>query len=160
VPAPTTYTEVQLAAYMKAELGTSAEVLGWENIEQDGPYQEAVNDALLAYDVGDIADASDIIKLRVLASVAVWRRAVRAIADKIDVEIGGQKVNASKMQAQFAVALQQAEQVASDLAPETTGGGNYTIGVGSLNLGNSPYRNRRRLAGGGYIGFWDPGSAS
>ena len=155
---PTSYTEVQLAAFMRSELAGAAEVLGWSNIEADGDYQEAVNDTLLAYPITSVSSATDVAKLRSLASVAIWRRAIRAIADKVDVEIGGQRVSASKLQSQFQVALNNAEDQAIIYAPDTASSSMPPVGVGTLNVGNSPYRVRKRQGGVGYIGFWEPGS--
>jgi hypothetical protein len=156
---PASYTEQQLSAFMRSELAGAAEVLGWSNIETDGDYQEAVNDTLLAYPVTDIANATDIAKLRAIAAVAVWRRAVRSIADKVDVEIGGQRVSASKLQAQFLVALANAEDQVVIYAPDVGAASMPPVGVGQLNVGNSPYRVNRKEGGGvGYLGFWEPGS--
>mgnify|MGYP001293366896 CR=1 FL=1 len=69
---PTTYTEFALASYMLATLGEVASVLGMDELTAS----EAVNDALLAYGVGDIAQATDIPRLRSAARVAAWRMAL------------------------------------------------------------------------------------
>lgn len=71
---PHSYDEGELASYMHAVIGKTAGVLGWTAPES---YREAVNDALLAYGVTDIAEATDITRLRACARLAVWQ----AVAD-------------------------------------------------------------------------------
>lgn len=75
MPVPTSYTETGLADYMKSVLAETAEAINW--ITTPGSYQEAVNETLIAYGVDDIAEATDIKKLRVIARREVWR----AVAD-------------------------------------------------------------------------------
>ena len=77
MPIPASYTESTLASYMDSVIGSLADVLGWANSSSD--YDEAVTDTLLAYGVDDIANATDMRKLRTLARRAVWQAAVNAL---------------------------------------------------------------------------------
>ena len=68
---PTSYDAIGLGAYMATVLGKTGTALGWETADD---YAEAVNDALLLYGrVTDIAEATDIEKLRACARLAVWQ---------------------------------------------------------------------------------------
>ena len=75
--APTSYDENTLAVYMDTLLGSLADVLDWTS--GSGSFDEAINETLLAYGVDDIADATDIRKLRTLARREVWALAVQAL---------------------------------------------------------------------------------
>jgi hypothetical protein len=73
MPIPSSYSEQELATYMRdGVLQSTAGVLGLTTIEQ---FDEAVNDALIAYGVSDVADATDIPKLRAAAQLCAWRLA-------------------------------------------------------------------------------------
>lgn len=76
MPVPTSYTEDTLADYMRTGvLRKTAEVLRWQ-VTAD--YQEAINQTLIDYGVTNIEDASDIVKLRVLARMNAWRSVTEA----------------------------------------------------------------------------------
>lgn len=95
---PTAYTEAELAAFMRnGVLKHTATVLGWDNTGVDGDYQEAVNETLVAYGVSDIAQATDITKLRVLARVAVWRAVVDATPGLTDYSADGYQSSRSQI---------------------------------------------------------------
>lgn len=66
---PSSYDEHDLADYMHSVLGKTATILGWTT----DSYAEAVNDAALLYGVSDVADATDIAKLRACARLAAWQ---------------------------------------------------------------------------------------
>jgi hypothetical protein len=83
--APGSYTEKDLAAYMHAELGPVALALGLIVGASDaGSYAEAVNETLLQYGVISISLADDIVRLRSLARVYAWRKAVTQLAALFD----------------------------------------------------------------------------
>ena len=107
--APSSYTEETLAAYMLTCLSKVAAVLGWTTL---GDVQEAVNDTLLAYGVGDISAATDVIKLRALARVAIWQQAVASLAAGYDFSADGGSYSRSQLQAMAARALEQAQTLA------------------------------------------------
>jgi hypothetical protein len=73
VAVPTSYTESQLKAFMITALGRIATVIDWD--ADTDQVAEAVNDTLLAYGVDDIADATDIVKLRALSRYSVLQAA-------------------------------------------------------------------------------------
>lgn len=75
--APTIYTESTLAAYMLTCLKDVATQMAWTTLTD---VQEAVNEALLAYGVTDVANASDIKKVRKLARREIWRQVCSATA--------------------------------------------------------------------------------
>jgi hypothetical protein len=77
MPAPTAYTEKSLAEFMHSELGRVATVLGYSVGSNDaGDYAEAVNETLLVYGANTITDATSIQKLRALARLEAWKKAV------------------------------------------------------------------------------------
>lgn len=111
MPAPTAYTEATLATFMLAELGDVAGVLGWTT--QDA-VQEAINEALLVYGVDDIADATDIPKLRALARRQAWRSAVNSLTTRYDFTNPEGEYKRSQMVKAAATRLAQVE---SDAMP-------------------------------------------
>lgn len=84
MPAPTSYTEDTLADFMQAVLKSVATDLTWTDTAD---YQEAINETLLAYGAADIADASNITKLRLLARREVWRAVAEETAGHTDVDV-------------------------------------------------------------------------
>lgn len=80
MPAPSTYTEEELAAFMVSDLSEVGQVLGWSDLSH---MQEAVNDTLLALDVAEIGDA-DVTGLRAVARVMAWRQACAALVARYD----------------------------------------------------------------------------
>ena len=77
---PAIYDEYLLGTYMQDITKGSSDVLKMELADFD----EAVNDAATAYGVTDIAQATDIAKLRALAKVEAWRTVVNRAASQID----------------------------------------------------------------------------
>lgn len=68
---PVSYTVEELATYMHATIGPNvAAILGWE---APGSYTEIVTDAVLSYGVEDIAEADNMLKLRAIARMHVWK---------------------------------------------------------------------------------------
>lgn len=77
---PTSYTEQTLADYMVTVTEQVSAAIGLDFAS----FGEAINDTLIAYGESDIADATNIKKLRALAKVEAWRRCVEALAARYD----------------------------------------------------------------------------
>ena len=77
---PASYTETTLADYMLTVTEAVSNVIGLDSLS----FEESVNDALVAYGVTDIAEATNIKKLRALARVEAWRRCVESLVAKYD----------------------------------------------------------------------------
>ena len=86
MPAPTAYTEPQLLEYMHRQLAPVADALDWG---QQAELEDALHEALLAYGVSLIADATDIRKLRALARREAWRKAVGWLAARYQFSADG-----------------------------------------------------------------------
>lgn len=67
---PTAYSEAQLADFMHSVLGKTASIIGWSSPDS---YTEAVYDAAIMAGVDDVADTTDVAKLRACARLAVWQ---------------------------------------------------------------------------------------
>ena len=83
--APISYTEELFKAYLHGRLGSLSDVLKW-NVA-DGNYDEAVNDALLAYGTDDIAtitSAANINLLRAYGRYFLWKSVAEATVNKMD----------------------------------------------------------------------------
>lgn len=89
MPVPAAYDEPQLAGYMMAVLGATADALDWDASDLD----EAVLDSLILYGVSDITNATDIDKLRACARLALWRAVEAATAGNIDFAEDAQRFN-------------------------------------------------------------------
>lgn len=131
-PVPTSYSETQLKAYMHSILATVADALGWSVVNNN--YDEAVNDTLLAYGESDIADATDITKLRALAAVAVWRAAQQAAAGLINWSTFGDKYDFGAIQDKIAKSLALAESNAVSYSAD------YAVAFTSVRHSQDPYR--------------------
>lgn len=83
--APTSYTETTFKTYLDGRLGTLADALKW-NVA-DGSYDEALNDALLAYGTADIttvSSAANINLLRAYGRYFLWKSVSEATVNEID----------------------------------------------------------------------------
>jgi hypothetical protein len=112
MPVPTSYTEEELAQYMHAALGKVAEALG---LTAPDSYEEAINDALLAYgqtDIAQISGTAGVRKLRALARVAAWRFVIANFAALYDFSAD----NASYSRSQLLANAEKALKVAEDAA--------------------------------------------
>lgn len=126
---PSAYTEGSLAAYMRSVTKAVSDVLNLI----DSDFAEAVNDVLSAYGVSDIADATDIAKLRTLAKVSAWRTVNDAlITTAYDFSADGGSYKLSQMKAGAEKALELAEQAAGASAA-------YAIEIGTLTRPHDPY---------------------
>lgn len=101
---PASYTETTLAAYMHAALGQIAAALSYANTLAE--YQEAVNDALELYGVSDVAQATDISKLRACARLCAWTKAASGVA--YDFSADGASFSRSQIMAQIQAQLAEA----------------------------------------------------
>ena len=72
--APTSYSEIELKGYMLNILEGVGPSSAWSMVAFD----EQINDVLIDYGVSDIANATDIPKLRTIARVHAWRKLARA----------------------------------------------------------------------------------
>lgn len=59
-------------------------MLGWSDDTTSGPMGDYATDALQAYGVSDIADATDTAKLRIIATYYAWRAAADAASTLYD----------------------------------------------------------------------------
>ena len=83
--APISYTEELFKAYLHGRLGSLSDVLKW-NVA-DGNYDEAVNDALLAYGTDDITTintAANVNLLRAYGRYFLWKSVAEATVNKMD----------------------------------------------------------------------------
>ncbi|MCA9936192.1 MAG: hypothetical protein H6662_15605 [Ardenticatenaceae bacterium] len=90
---PSAYSEATLKTYLHGILsrGGIAATLDWQ-IEA-GSYDEIITDTLLAYGVDDIAEATDVAKLRALARLALWEAVETAVPLEINYTADGATFN-------------------------------------------------------------------
>jgi hypothetical protein len=128
---PASYTEAELKTFMLAAVAELGAVLGLTT----SSFAEAVNETLLAYGVDDIADATDIPKLRALARVEAWKVAVVAAGSRIDWSEAG----ASFKQSQYRAAANNGLSLAqSEAVPYGGGLAGNVVTVGTMTM-NDPY---------------------
>lgn len=132
MPIPSGYSETELKAYMQQALGPVADALEWSVVANS--YDESVTDTLLAYGVTDIADATDITKLRALALVAVWRSAEQAAAGLIDFSVFQDQYKLGAIQDRIAKSLALAESRAAIY--DTV----YAVQVRKVSYPDDPYQ--------------------
>lgn len=137
MPAPTAYTEQQLAIYMLSSIGNLGTVL---ELTADH-FREAVNDTLLAYgDVDSIGDADDIKKLRALAKVEAWRVAVEQSSGMYNFQSHDGRYDRATIHAQALVGLGLAENAAAIYTVvDDTDNASYTVGVSRFTHAYDPY---------------------
>jgi hypothetical protein len=136
---PTGYTEQALADYMHQELSHVGEDLGLSPTE--GSYTEAVNDTLLALGIEDIAEVSGaaaIVRLRTVAKVYAWKRAIAAAAALYDMSDGTQTLKRSQILSHAKDALASAEAEAAPVLAEA-GLGALVATVTRLTYTRDPY---------------------
>lgn len=130
---PTVYTEGDLIDYLVLVLGEAGAVLG---LDADAPIMaEVVNDTLLAYGVADLAEATDIPRLRALGRWRAWLAAVDSLAGYYTVSLpaeGGQ-LTLSQLSDQATRRLQAAEIEAGAY------GSGYALSVRPLSDPRDPY---------------------
>jgi gamma-glutamyl:cysteine ligase YbdK (ATP-grasp superfamily) len=129
---PSSYTEANLKSLMVAELGNVGAVLGWTTATAQ--IQEAVYDALIAYGVSAIADATDANKLRAVAKREAWRAAVNGLVTLVTFSVDGESVNRSDYLKNAREALELAEVVAASY-----GVSDVSVSVSSVIVAGNPY---------------------
>jgi hypothetical protein len=138
MPIPTSYSETDIAAYMLTALSNVAGVLGWD--ASTAEVDEAIVGTLLAYHGtaganSTIANATDIMKLRVLARREIWRAAVAALSTKYTFSTDGQSFQRSDMMKFAASMLDKAETDAAAFDTSTA----LSVGVSTLRYPADPY---------------------
>lgn len=131
---PASYTESTLADYMKDQLKTIATILGWATTPTD--YQEAVNEALLAYgetNIANITGAANLRKLRALARVEVWKAALAAVTGDFDFSADGGSYKRDQVFQHIKDNLSQATIDALPYDP------NYAVEIEEIEYGRDPY---------------------
>ena len=120
MPVPTSYTETKLALYLHGHLNQAglADMLAWS--VEAGSYDEIVTDALLAYGVNDIAEATSIGKLRALGLVALWENAKTAVVAEINYSADGQSYSREAIFQHIDNMLAQARATAMPYADDYT----------------------------------------
>jgi hypothetical protein len=131
MPIPSSYTENQLRDFMLASLQELGAVLGLTAES----FAEAVNDTLLAYGVAEIANATNVAKLRALARVEAWRAAVAAASARIDWSEAGASFKQSQYRAAASDGLARAQMAAAEYGEALPG---YVVSVGTLAI-SDPY---------------------
>lgn len=135
---PTIYDEYLLGTYMQEAVKGVADALKLELTDFD----EAVNDTLLAYGVTNIAQATDIAKLRALAKVEAWRTVVNRAANQIDygqsngVAVAGSYEKRSQLHDQAEKALERAVSDAERSGYLSDSGG-FVIEVGKMTFSDA-----------------------
>lgn len=132
MPVPTSYTEVTLKEYMIATLGAVATSLSWTTISQQ--VEEALIDALIAYGVDDIADVTDIKKIRALAKLSVWQAVSREVSGDFSFSADGASYNREQVHAQAQLEIARAE---TDAMPYLS---NYRITTATARHPDDVYR--------------------
>jgi hypothetical protein len=113
MPLPGAFTtEDALADFMLAELGNVKDVLGWTS---RGNIQQAVDSVLLAYGLvagDDVADATDVAKIRAIARYFVWLVAVDNLNTFFQFQTDGQSFHREQIVAGARKSLKQAARLA------------------------------------------------
>jgi hypothetical protein len=126
---PTSYTEISLATFMLAELGDVALAIDMTLAK----LAEPVNDAMLVYGITDIADATDIDKIRKIARVEAWKAAVKQVAADYAYSDGSASYHRNQMHDMILKQLELAEQDAAGYYSA------FQIAVGTVNYPDNPY---------------------
>lgn len=106
---PTSYTEESYVAFLSRELGALGGVLDWNAAK----WNDVTNDALRAYGVDDIDDATDTGKLEALGRVCLWQAAIDGLASYYNFSDPGGSSSESDLQRNAVVALRNAQRRAS-----------------------------------------------
>lgn len=106
---PSSYNAAELAAYMHGELGIVAQACAFT---VGASYDQAIVKTLLAYGVTDIASATDVSRLLVLASVEAWRLAVTHTTPRTNISKEGRSVDRSQFYDHSRLNLEAAESLA------------------------------------------------
>ena len=135
MPAPTTYTEYELAAFMARRLGAVAVALGWA--AESPELREAVWDALGDLGLDAIADATDARALRAAGLLAAIRAARREAAAFTDAAVEGMTFTRSQLFDHLSTLQADAEREAAAL-----GLGPLAVVVGRVSYAADPFADR------------------
>jgi hypothetical protein len=102
---PSSYTESSLRDYMLFCVSALADTLGLAASD----FSEAVNDALVAYGVTDIALATNIAKLRGIAKAEAWRLIVTTTVGEYNFSADGGSYSREQLHKHAVDALARAE---------------------------------------------------
>ena len=102
---PTSYDETSLSVFMLLSTRAVANALCW-GVDD---YSEAINEALITYGVSDVADATDIPRLRAIAKVSAWKAIVDATVTDIQFAADGASFSTQQRHAQAVAALSRAQ---------------------------------------------------
>lgn len=132
---PTSYTDETFAAYLQAELGPVATMLGWS--QGGGQFEEPTNDALLELDLTETASvpASQIQAFRTLGKLATWRRVASSLAADIDFSADGASFSRGKMQEQAFAKIKDLETQAEQFMSATA-----VIATQRIDYPDDPYK--------------------
>lgn len=142
---PLLYDRFTLAKAMETWLGSTGEALGWSAARTS--YDEPVIDTMLAYPVTDLAQATDIGKLRALALYFAWCAAAGATAGRVDIsgETGGMRF--SQMHEHAVKMKEAAEYAAVAYLPVPAGSGGVVTVTEIVNRDNPWATPPSRLGG-------------
>ncbi len=114
---PTAYTEEGFLELLLRFLSDIGVFLGWT--VETPEIGEALTETLLSYGKSDIAEATDIRKVRALGRLEAWRAASEALASRYDHESEGEKDALSKLHAQALAQLKEAKLGAATYLDDT-----------------------------------------
>lgn len=117
MPLPSSYNEADLITYLDTRLGAFKAVLGWTDDNAGNIYGEVVIDTLLAYGAADVSQATDLAKLRALASYFLWRAIVDNVSARFDYSADGGDYSLSQQVDHARKALADAEREAIPYLP-------------------------------------------
>lgn len=123
---PSSYTESELRDYMLASVSTVGSMLSLTA----SSFTEAVNDALVAYGVTDIALATNIAKLRSIAKVEACRLIVTTTVGEYNFSADGGSYSREQLHKNAVDALARAEAEAAQRGHIDSGA--PTIALGSM----------------------------
>lgn len=126
---PTSYTDAELRQFMLTTVGGIGTTLGLTTAS----FEEAVYSALFDYGVTSIASATDMLRLRALATVHAWRTAQAAASAWYDFSADGAEFKRSQVLETIANVLQRVETSAVAYA------NSYAVGAGTMLYANDPY---------------------
>ena len=95
MPAPTSYTDAALAAFMCVELGPIADVLGW--VPGTPRVEHAVYAAARLLDVSDVSTLTDMAALEAVARLSIWRAAEGSLSSTYDITTDGQSLKRDQL---------------------------------------------------------------
>jgi len=129
MPLPTVYTDATLETFMWNELQSVASAVDLNPVWM----AEAVNDVMLEYGVTDLADATDIKKLRAIARYHAWLRCVKQVS--ADYQFSEAGVSYARQQAMDGL-MKMLNITKQEAAPYLSNG---TIGVYDVEYTEDPY---------------------